>query len=99
MSNFFADSHYEMLMLVVPQTSFGRENKFIESNSNTIDYHFSLIKDILMNSIAFTYLELCSSRPSASAEIDWVGIDDKEDDFCDDDSFALVSFDFVRCCV
>ena len=57
------------------------------------------VKKYLINSIAFTYLELCSSRPSASAEIDWVGIDDKEDDFCDDDSFALVNFDFVRCCV
>ena len=87
-----------MLMLVVPQTSFDRENEFIKSSSKIFDYHF-MLENILINSISSTYLEVCSSRPSASAEIDWVGIDDKEDDFCDDDSFALVNFDFVRCCV
>ena len=87
-----------MLMMVVPQTSFDRENEFIKSSSKIFDYPF-MLENILINSISSTYLEVCSSRPSASAEIDWVGIDDKEDDFCDDDSFALVNFDFVRCCV
>ena len=50
----------------------------------------------LTTKIIKPYLEFCISRPSASAEIDWVGNDDNEDDFWADVSFALDNFDFVR---
>ena len=53
---------------------------------------------IFFYSKVIIYLVFCRWRPSANAEIDWVGNVDKEDDFSDD-NFTLANFDFVLLCV